>query len=62
MKEVVLITGATGFLGSNIAELLIESNYQVIATIRTRSDLKNCVEFTEIGADSLNIFKLFLFN
>lgn len=42
-----MITGVTGFLGCHIGKLLIENNYQVIATRRNRSILKNCVEFQE---------------
>jgi len=29
-----LITGATGFLGSRIAEMLVEKNHEVIALVR----------------------------
>ena len=47
MKEAILITGATGFLGCHIATLLCEKNYQVIATRRTNSGLKNCIEFQQ---------------
>lgn len=47
MKEVVLITGVTGFLGCHIGKLLIDNNYHVIATRRTSSNLINCVEFQE---------------
>lgn len=38
----VLITGATGFLGSNIAEFLLEQSHDVIATHRTTSSKKLC--------------------
>jgi nucleoside-diphosphate-sugar epimerase len=47
LEEVILITGITGFLGSHLGKLLIENNYQVIATRRTVSNLKNCVEYQE---------------
>lgn len=47
MKEVILITGITGFLGCHIGKLLSENNYQVIATRRSRSNLKNCIEFQD---------------
>lgn len=47
MKEVILITGITGFLGCHLGKLLCENNYQVIATRRSNSSLKNCTEFQE---------------
>ncbi|MDQ6843715.1 MAG: NAD-dependent epimerase/dehydratase family protein [Bacteroidota bacterium] len=47
MKEVILITGATGFLGCHLSELLTEHNYKIIATKRAKSNLKNCIEFQD---------------
>ncbi|MFV0304999.1 MAG: NAD-dependent epimerase/dehydratase family protein [Moheibacter sp.] len=46
MKERVLLTGATGFLGYNIARALIERSYEVVASVR--SD-KNSAYLTEMG-------------
>lgn len=48
MKEVILITGITGFLGCHLGKLLIENNYKVIATRRGSSNLTNCFEFLEM--------------
>jgi nucleoside-diphosphate-sugar epimerase len=36
----VLLTGATGFVGSHIADGLIETNHKVICTVRETSNLK----------------------
>jgi nucleoside-diphosphate-sugar epimerase len=36
----VLLTGGTGFLGSHVAELLVEAGYDVRATIRSTSDTR----------------------
>ncbi|HSM07828.1 MAG TPA: NAD-dependent epimerase/dehydratase family protein, partial [Gemmatimonadota bacterium] len=36
----VLLTGGTGFLGSHVAELLVEAGYEVRATIRPTSDTR----------------------
>ena len=47
MKEVVLITGVTGFLGSHLGKFLQEQNYFVIGTRRDASNLKNCIEFND---------------
>ncbi len=47
MKEVILVTGVTGFLGSHIAEALLKNGYQIIATRRKNSDLQRCKEFTD---------------
>lgn len=47
MSKRILITGATGFLGSHIAEKLISSEQSVIALKRSTSQLLNCEEFSE---------------
>jgi nucleoside-diphosphate-sugar epimerase len=36
----VLLTGATGFVGSHIAEALVEANYNVTCTVRQKSNLQ----------------------
>ena len=36
----VLLTGATGFVGSHIVEELISNNHDIVATIRKTSNLK----------------------
>lgn len=41
----VLLTGATGFIGSNIALKLIESEFEVYATHRTTSSFTKCAQF-----------------
>lgn len=41
----VLLTGATGFLGSHIAEELLNQGYNVIALKRSKSDLWRCAKF-----------------
>ncbi|MHB1947659.1 MAG: NAD-dependent epimerase/dehydratase family protein [Gammaproteobacteria bacterium] len=38
IRQKVLLTGATGFLGSHIAELLSQDGYQVRCLVRTSSD------------------------
>ena len=43
----VLITGITGFLGSNIAKNLIDNDIQVIGLKRESSDIWRCQEFKE---------------
>jgi nucleoside-diphosphate-sugar epimerase len=42
----VLLTGATGFLGSHIAKGLIEKGYTVLATYRSNSDFWRCDSFS----------------
>jgi nucleoside-diphosphate-sugar epimerase len=37
-KQMILLTGATGFLGSNLLKALIQKDYRVIATVRSSSD------------------------
>ena len=41
----ILITGATGFLGSNIAEEIINQGYNVVALKRSTSNLWRCISF-----------------
>ncbi|MHA4894101.1 NAD-dependent epimerase/dehydratase family protein [Pedobacter sp. PWIIR3] len=43
----VLVTGITGFLGSHIAESLIQSNFRIIGLKRSESDIWRCQEFEE---------------
>lgn len=46
MKK-ILITGATGFIGSNIAFQLVEKGYSIYATHRTTSSFKKCQHFID---------------
>ena len=41
----ILLTGATGFIGSNIASTLIEHGFDVYATYRTTSSFEKCKQF-----------------
>jgi len=43
----ILITGATGFLGSNIVKRLVENNYIVYATRRNTSSLDKCFQIKD---------------
>jgi len=43
----ILLTGATGFLGSHIAETLLLEKHHLILTKRTSSDLWRCASFAE---------------
>jgi nucleoside-diphosphate-sugar epimerase len=60
MKQLnrVVVTGATGFLGSHIAELLTEEGYEVYGTKRCSSNLSLCSSFSHkinwIDADKEN--------
>lgn len=44
-KKKVLITGVTGFIGSHIAECLLQSGFQVIGLVRKNSDRWRCKDF-----------------
>jgi len=60
MKSKVLLTGGTGLLGSNIAELLIMKGFDVRTTVRKTSDLRALKDLrTELHvADLLDISSL----
>ena len=45
--KTILITGATGFLGSHIAEELINQGFNVIALKRSTSNLWRCNGFSD---------------
>jgi UDP-glucose 4-epimerase len=57
----VLITGITGFLGSNIAEELIHNNHQVIGLKRPEANIWRCEDFkhkiTWIDIDAAGQYK-----
>lgn len=41
----ILLTGATGFIGSHIAEILLSNGFELILTKRSQSSLFNCTSF-----------------
>jgi len=43
----ILLTGATGFIGSNIAKAMLDRGYEVHATHRTSSSFEKCIQFAE---------------
>jgi nucleoside-diphosphate-sugar epimerase len=45
MKKIILLTGATGFLGSHIAKILVNNDIQLIALKRKNSDCYRCNSF-----------------
>ncbi len=57
----ILITGITGFLGSHVAEVLIQNGFQVIGLKRLTSDTWRCKDFYEqinwINIDESNDWK-----
>ncbi|MDO9375578.1 MAG: NAD(P)-dependent oxidoreductase [Ferruginibacter sp.] len=48
MKEVILLTGATGFLGAHIGKLLCNNQYHLVATRRAGSNLET---YGEVGKE-----------
>lgn len=47
MNNKVLITGISGFLGSQIAQKLFECGFEIIALKRNNSDISRCNDFSE---------------
>lgn len=54
-SKTVLLSGATGFLGSHLAEVLSNSNYRVLALVRNTSDL---CRLHEIKNDNIILINL----
>ena len=49
-KEYVLITGATGFIGSHLTEkLLLENQYHLVAIVRKMGNYKNVDDLENRG-------------
>lgn len=53
-QKKVLLTGGTGFLGSNILRLLLEKNYKVVVLKRSFSDTKRIDSF--LGNSAVTLF------
>ncbi|MDB3901849.1 NAD-dependent epimerase/dehydratase family protein [Flavobacteriaceae bacterium] len=47
MKKVILLTGASGFLGSHIANMLVNTGIELVALKRKNSDCYRCNLFTK---------------
>jgi len=61
-KEKVLVTGATGFVGSHLCEALINDGYQVIALVHNKKEisyLKNHDKLKIIKGDIRNFIEIF---
>ena len=48
-KRYVLITGATGFIGSHVAEQLLAEQYPLVAIVRKENDYKNVKDLKRKG-------------
>lgn len=53
MNKKIVITGATGFVGSNLTTFFLEKNYKVYLIVRPNSDLSNI----DVKNSKLNVFK-----
>jgi nucleoside-diphosphate-sugar epimerase len=47
MRKKLLITGSTGFLGSNLIKKLIKKKYFIICLVRNKSNFENIKHFTK---------------
>jgi nucleoside-diphosphate-sugar epimerase len=53
MREKVVITGATGFVGSNLAKYFLEKNKEVYLIVRPKSN----ITFLENDSENLHVFR-----
>ena len=47
MMKNIVVTGATGFVGSNLVRFLLKKNFKIYVIIRTDSDLANLTDIKE---------------
>lgn len=47
MMKNIVITGATGFVGSNLVRFLLKKNFKIYVILRTDSDLSNLTDIKE---------------
>jgi nucleoside-diphosphate-sugar epimerase len=47
MMKNIIVTGATGFVGSNLVRLLLKKNFKIYVILRTDSDLVNLTDIKE---------------
>ena len=59
MKKRILLTGATGFLGSHIARVITNYNIELIALKRENSNLYRCKTFQN-KVNWINISAIFM--
>lgn len=53
MKDSIIITGATGFVGSNLTKYFLNQNYEVNLIVRSNSDISNL----NVKDNNLKIFR-----
>lgn len=49
MKKIVLITGSSGLIGSNLVDILLENNYKVIGVSKNYPFRKNASQFKNVN-------------
>ena len=54
MNNKIVITGATGFVGSNLVTFFLKKNFDIYLIVRENSDLSNI----STESSNLKIFKL----
>ena len=60
MKNNVIVTGASGFVGSNLVKYLLHKEFQISVIVREDSDLSNLEDIiNEIQVAKTNKIKLF---
>ena len=47
---VVALTGASGFIGSHVAEALLRDGHTVRAVVRDKTNAEKCAHLTALGA------------
>jgi uncharacterized protein YbjT (DUF2867 family) len=57
-NELVLVTGANGFVGSHVVKKLIDEGYRVRATIRSLKDEKKAQPLRDLAKNSKHELEL----
>ncbi|KAH0476221.1 MAG: hypothetical protein KVP17_000119 [Porospora cf. gigantea B] len=62
MSKLVLVTGATGFVGSHVVSRLLMEGYRVRGTVRNRKKAEFLKELPKVQADARPLRRARIYN